>query len=262
MNVFAIQPFGAAISPGASAKSIHNVNTDELKGLIQKHALLLLRGFNFVEDDQFVEFSKKLGELLEWEFGPILELKINANPTNHIFTSGKVELHWDGAFIDKEPHFNIFNCIEGSPYDQGGQTLFVDTRRVLKNATATQLEHWRKITVTYTTEKKAHYGGRITEKLVTKNDFYGCDVIRFIEAFNEDNANINPMDIRVEGVDREGSDAFLRSFNAHLYSSAYLYAHTWQSGDIIVADNSVLLHGRHRFFRQDSARHIKRINIV
>jgi len=38
-------------------------------------------------------------------------------------------------------------------------------------------------------------------------------------------------------------------------------AHHWRTGDIVIADNHALLHGR-RAFKQDAKRHLRRVNIL
>jgi len=46
-----------------------------------------------------------------------------------------------------------------------------------------------------------------------------------------------------------------------LYRPEYLYAHSWRTGDIVVADNHALLHGRNAYL-QESPRHLRRVNIL
>ncbi len=262
MRIHALQPFGALVSPADEDIKLLTVNSRQLQHLMAKYALLIFRNFEAIGDTEFIEFAEKFGEVLTWEFGPILELKINRQPRNHIFANGRVELHWDGAFIEKKPRFNFFNCINGSPPEFGGETLFVDTRKVLREASEGQLDAWRKITIEYSTEKKAHYGGKISEPLIKKDKASTRETIRYIEAFNEDSDDINPMQVRVLNYAKKASDDFLNTLNAHLYSRRYMYAHGWRAGDLLIADNSVLLHGRNKFHQPGSQRLIKRINVL
>lgn len=262
MKLTPIEPFGALLQADSSESSILSVEPSRVRDILAEHLLIILRGFPLAPDSDYTTFARQFGDLLAWEFGEILELKIQENPANHIFGHGRVELHWDGAYMDSKPHYNLFQCIVGSAPDAGGETLFVSTRSVLEQTTAEELEYWRSLTVEYSTEKKAHYGGQIESPLICKNRSDNSEVIRYIEAFNEDNSEVNPVDVKIRGLDREASDRFFRDLNTRLYSSEVMYRHAWRAGDYLIADNSCLLHGRSRFLKHNDQRHIKRINIL
>lgn len=262
MKITPLQPFGAVIHSDKQEQSILQVPQENILQWLNEHFLLVFRGYKLLDDSNFITFAKQFGKLLSWEFGEILELKIHPNPPNHIFTSGRVELHWDGAFVEQKPHYNLFQCLQGSDSNTGGRTLFVNGVDVLQNAAPEERALWQAITINYKTEKKAHYGGSIRSPLVCTNPYTDRSVIRYIEAFNEDNAEINPMNVRVEGYSQQDSDAFLKGFTHRLYKKDVMYQHVWKTGDFAIADNSHLLHGRSRFTRADAGRHIKRINIL
>ncbi len=255
-------PFGLLVMADDSKQQVCDIPLDTINGLLDKQALLVFRGFQLLRDEEYIRFCKQLGDILEWEFGPILELKISEQPANHIFSSGRVELHWDGAFVAQDPHYNVFQCIHGAGRYAGGNTIFVDTRQVLNHAGHEQLAKWKTVDIEYATEKKAHYGGTIRQPLISKNPYNGKPVIRYIEAYNEDNAIINPMQVRVLDRSPEQSRQFLRSFSQQLYSPELMYRHHWHCGDFVIADNSNLLHGRSRFNDCTDRRYIKRINVI
>lgn len=261
LNLSPLRPFGMLVYAGQAGLTLLDIPAEVISGWLDRHGLLVFRGFGLLADEDYIAFGERFGPLLQWEFGKILELKVQPRPANHIFTSGRVELHWDGAFVDNKPHYNVFQCLQGCAPGAGGQTLFVDTPKVLATAGA-ELPAWRNISIEYATEKKAHYGGTIRSPLITRNSYNGREVIRYIEAYNEDNAEINPMRVSVENYSSEMSERFLREFTSRLYRDDVMYRHTWQSGDFLIADNATLLHGRSRFNTADVTRHIKRINIL
>lgn len=262
MMLTALEPFGAVLQAESGEDSVLALEPSMVRDILAEHLLLILRGYPLASDSDYIAFARQFGDLLAWEFGEILELKIQPNPSNHIFGQGRVELHWDGAYVESKPHYNLFQCIAGATPGAGGETLFVNTASVLENATAEEREYWRTLTIEYRTEKKAHYGGQIESPLICKNRYDNSEVIRYIEAFNEDNSQINPVEVNVRGLDRKASDMFLRDFNKRLYSAQVMYRHTWHAGDYLIADNSHLLHGRSRFLQHNDQRHIKRINIL
>jgi L-tyrosine isonitrile desaturase/decarboxylase len=261
LNLSPLQPFGMLVYAGRAGMTLLDIPAAVITGWLDRYGLLLFRGYDLLTDEDYIAFGERYGPLLQWEFGKILELKIQPKPANHIFTAGRVELHWDGAFVDNKPHYNVFQCLQGCAAGAGGQTLFVDTRKVLATA-GVELAGWRNISIEYAMEKKAHYGGTIRSPLIAKNPYSGGEVIRYIEAFNEDSDELNPMQVRVENHSSEMSDRFLREFTARLYRDDVMYRHTWQNGDFLIADNACLLHGRSRFNTAEVTRYIKRINIM
>ena len=262
MQVTLQSPFGAILESEFAGQSILAIDRELIKDLLDQNLLLIFRGYALASDEHFVQFAQQLGPLLEWEFGAVLELKIQTDPANHIFSDGRVELHWDGAYVEDKPHYNLFQCINASANDEGGETLFVNALEVLNRASQMQRELWNNIVIDYVTEKKAHYGGTISEPLCSVNPYSQKQVIRYIEAFNEDNETMNPVRVSIHDFSQARSDQFLREFNQRLYQEDIMYRHTWTTGDYLIADNCSLLHGRSRFNTPYATRHIKRINIL
>lgn len=254
--------FPLVLQAEAPGESILSLSASRVEALLAEHQLVVFRGYSLLEDQDYVRFGRQFGSLLAWEFGEILDLGIRADPENHIFSAGRVELHWDGAFVEKRPHYNLFQCLTGCDEAAGGETLFVNTPRVFQTADSAERALWAGVMIRYSTEKKAHYGGTFTEGLLSKNPHTGKDVIRFIEAFNEDNEALNPMEVKVNGYSDAESERFLRDFTRRLYRDDVMYRHHWRSGDFLMADNCTLLHGRSRFVDPSAKRHIKRINIL
>lgn len=262
MQATALEPFGLMLEADSSGDTLLSLDPDLIRELIDQHLLLLFRGYPLVADADYISFARQFGDLLAWEFGEILELTMQEQPANHIFGRGRVELHWDGAYVEHKPHYNLFQCLTGATPDSGGETLFVSTPRLLNHAAEPERQHWRTLILEYRTEKKAHYGGHFQSPLVCNSPYNQGEVIRYIEPFNEDNAAINPVDVQILGMNRTQGDDFLHQFNQRLYADDVIYRHGWCTGDFLLADNSRLLHGRSRFLDHRNRRHIKRINIL
>ncbi len=260
MKITQMEPFGALLE--ADQDSLVALDASAIAEILDTHALALFRGFAPLSNADYLNFSRQFGQPYAWEFGEILELKIQEHPSNHIFGQGRVELHWDGAYVQDRPHYNLFQCLRGAHSAGGGETLFVDTRRLLAQAETREVERWRGFHLQYSTEKKAHYGGNFQSALITASPYDGQEVVRYIEPFNEDNAAINPVDVRVLELPVDESNTFLHDFNRRLYADHIMYRHRWQAGDFLMADNSRLLHGRSRFLQPGDSRYIKRINIL
>ncbi|MEE9693813.1 TauD/TfdA dioxygenase family protein [Aeromonas hydrophila] len=71
---------------------------------------------------------------------------------------------------------------------------------------------------------------------------------------------LNQHALEIEGVAPAEQAAFLQDLHQRLYNPRCFYAHQWQEGDVVIADNLGLLHGREGFTAR-SARHIQRVHI-
>ena len=77
----------------------------------------------------------------------------------------------------------------------------------------------------------------------------------------EDSDFINHPLFNLEGIPKEKTNDFIKEINDLLYSPKNLYAHHWKAGDIVIADNYTLLHGRESF-TSGSARHLRRVQVL
>jgi alpha-ketoglutarate-dependent taurine dioxygenase len=118
-------------------------------------------------------------------------------------------------------------------------------------------ELWGRVRITYSTEKVVHYGGTFTSPLLAKHPARGEPVLRFAEPVED----LNPVRLEIEGIAAETRAAFLLDMRRRLREPEVCYAHRWRDGDILVADNHALLHGR-RAFAESAPRHIRRVNIL
>lgn len=225
---------------------------------VTQEKLVLLRGFQQLDRDRLLSWCQSQARLLSWDFGPVMEMKVDKDTRNYLFTEGDVPLHWDGAFY-QEPRFLLFHCIEAPEAGSGGETLFVNTERVWDEASAEEQAQWRLYQLNFATEKLAHYGGHITRNLVNQHPDSGRTMLRFAEPVGE--TYLNPVTVTVLNQSPMLSSAILAGLSARMRQSAYCYQHQWQAGDYLIADNVSLLHGRHAFHKT-TPRHLRRIQIL
>lgn len=249
-----LAPFGALIH-GEGATDARTLDPALLAALATEHRLVVLRGFAPLPGEAFVELCRPLGQVLEWEFGAVNQLVPKDDARNYIYTRAAVPLHWDGAFVGRVPRFIVFHCDVAPDPAAGGETTFVDTTRVLATATAEQHERWSRVSVRYETEKIVHYGGSFTARVVDRHPVTGEPVLRFAEPVDD----LNPVRLTVSGAD--DGFAFIAEMRAALAAPDALLAHGWRDGDIVVADNFALLHGR-RAFAAATRRAIRRVNVL
>jgi len=252
-----LEPFGALIRYRSGSETIDGFSPAQIRAWINQYRILVFRGYRTMPEQDLALYAQRLGKPLQWQFGAINHLKVKPDAENYIFTDHEVPMHWDGAFAGKIPYIILFQCIVAPAPEDGGGTTFADTERILKDASAEQLERWRKISITYTTEKKVHYGGQITQQLVARHPVEDKQVMRYAEPVDD----LNPVALKISGLHGQADEAFIAGMKALLYDPRYLYTHRWETGDIVLADNHTLLHGREAF-KKANERYIQRVNIL
>lgn len=242
-----LEPFGLEVC-FPEGTSFGEVDVDQLKAWVDVHRLVVLRGLDEVPAWALPALAQRLGPLQPWPFGAVHEIRIKESPKNYLYTDREVPLHWDGAFAEEVPHWLVFVCPEAPAPDAGGQTTFVDT------VDPDLPPSWSNARFRYETEKLAHYGGRFDADLVDTHPTLGKRVLRFAEPVQD----LNP--VHVEGVG-EGDDALIEEIATHLHRPERMLAHDWRAGDVVIADNHALLHGR-RAFTRPAARTLLRVNVL
>jgi alpha-ketoglutarate-dependent taurine dioxygenase/4-hydroxybenzoate polyprenyltransferase len=251
-----LAPFGQVLQ-FAEGTAFADLDPAWLQVEVDRHRLLVLRGLLPIAAHALPALSRRLGPLQPWRFGAVHEIKVDADARNYLYTDHAVPLHWDGAFADEVPHWLVFVCAAAPPPDAGGETTFVDTRAVLADAAAETRARWGRVSFRYTTEKLAHYGGSFTARLVSAHPTLGAPVLRYAEPVDD----LNPVQVDPIGVPEAEGRALQAELAALLADPRYQLAHRWETGDVVIADNHALLHGR-RPFLHDAPRHLLRVNVL
>lgn len=254
-----LRPFGRVVEASGSDARITDISPETLARWTEESRVLVLRGFKLMEKQEFADYCRRWGEVLKWEPGEVIDLVVEENPRNYLFASGDVPFHWDGAFAEADPRYFFFQCLDATP-GAGGETVFSDTTAVYRDAAQAERAAWAQVSMTYTTEKMVHYGGKVTEKLVAQHPGTGVPVLRFSEPLDPAEYK-NPLAVAVHGVDEAEADEFLASLAERLHRPEYCYAHDWRKGDIVIVDNFALVHGRNAF-NGPTARHLQRVQVI
>ncbi|MEQ1964625.1 tyrosine isonitrile desaturase/decarboxylase [Xenorhabdus khoisanae] len=262
-NIEVVKPFGLLITPNYPDQDISTLQIDALRELARTHLLVVLRGFRsgFTDKEKLTEYSRRWGEIMMWSFGAVLDVMEHPEPSDHVLDSGNLPLHWDGMYRETIPEFQIFHCVAAPEAAQGGRTTFVNTEKLIADASDDERTKWKDITITYRTSKVTHYGGEVVSPLICHHPDGKRWVLRYNEPMNkEDEKYADHHALVMHGLSQEEQETLEKALYERLYDPRYLYSHQWQSGDIAISDNFTLLHGREAFISR-SPRHIQRVHI-
>ncbi len=107
------------------------------------------------------------------------------------------------------------------------------------------------------------YESRTNSPIITQHPYRDYSVIRYNERpAAENDTFVNPPDSQFTGI-KTGLDEkdFHSSLKQRLYDPNHFYAHSWQKGDVVIADNFSLLHGREGF-TSNAPRHLQRVQVL
>ncbi|WP_229332484.1 TauD/TfdA family dioxygenase [Streptomyces sp. UNOC14_S4] len=261
-DISPISPFGLAIRAAEDGASVAEIPISTLRPLVQQHHLVLLRGFEaFAGPDELSAYCARWGELSVWPFGTVLELVEKERPEDHIFDSSYMPMHWDGMYREQIPEFQVFQCVHAPGAGNGGETTFSHTTAVLENTDPAVVERWSKVTGTYHRAME-FYDSVTVAPVVDAHPVHGAPVIRYNEPTAADDTGfVNHPDLSFSGLPEDELADFHRSLRAALYDPAHLYAHPWETGDLVITDNYTLLHGRNGF-TSGAPRHLRRVQVL
>jgi L-tyrosine isonitrile desaturase/decarboxylase len=261
-KTIAIQPFGLLVEPKKPLDNLSKLNIDYLRKLARSEHLIVLRGFRTFENtESFSNYCEHWGEISMWPFGKVLQLLEQDNPEDHIFDKSYIPLHWDGMYRLKVPEFQIFHCVKAPLSGQGGRTTFSNTILALQYASSASKKLWNKVTGIYQ-RKMEFYNSKIVSPIINKHPHQDFFVIRYNESPSKDKGHfVNPPELEFTGIGLPELEIFHHSLREALYAKSNFYAHEWQVGDVVIADNFSLLHGREEFISK-SPRHLQRVHVL
>ncbi len=258
----AMSPYGVMIHPGVANTDATEVPVPVARQLAREHHLLVLRGFDpFPGPEDLARYAESWGELLTWPFGAVLDLVEHEQPVDPVFDNTAVSFHWDGMFVKSIPEFQIFQCVSALDDGQGGRTIFCDTTRILANAAPATRTLWEGLTLTYRVSKKAHYGGTATSPLVIEHPDCGFPTMRYQEPVPDGVDYLNRPRVDFHDVPAECVAEIEQTLRDALRDQRHCYAHSWQAGDVVIADNYTLLHGREPYASR-CGRHLRRVHVL
>jgi alpha-ketoglutarate-dependent taurine dioxygenase len=273
-TIHSLSPFGVQLLAHRSL-SVIDLDVEWLQALLFRHKVVVLRGFEAMDKNHFITAARRFGDLLESETGYVLEaaardpaqgLELEDEALKDgLFSRTATPFHWDRVYGRPVPGTLFYQCLAAPEPGQGGETIFCDTSAVMSRVTSTDLAAWCATEIAYRAEMRTQHGGMKRRPLVDEHPVTGDNILRFDEPTDWHIVNSCPDAIEIyqdgQAISQVDASNFLEEFIPGLYHEGVVYAHRWNAGDFIFADNHALLHGR-RSFEKTARRRLRRIHIV
>ncbi|WP_327145300.1 TauD/TfdA family dioxygenase [Nocardia sp. NBC_01327] len=223
-------------------------------------------GFVIIEpgdanDVKFDELMSELGDPVVYGFGTKLSLEPQEGSDNLQFTTRGMPLHADSTFnAGPAVKYIGMQCVRAP--EVGGETLIASAAAFFANAPADLIDTMQNIVVEYRNRIDGYYKDR------SVGDHPRVDPIqvdpesgekRIVMGFTDPDDPMRTHDAMVVGYSAEESAKLLRRIEAMLHLPSVLYAHKWRVGEIVILDNTRVLHGRGAFPNQ--ARKLIRLSV-
>ncbi|WP_328724954.1 2-trimethylaminoethylphosphonate dioxygenase [Streptomyces sp. NBC_00259] len=208
---------------------------------------VLLRGVP-VRDRQVLEVARTFGYVRETNYGPLFEVRVEADPNNLAFTGARITPHTDNPYRDPVPTLQLLHCLTNAA--QGGDSGLVDGFHAASLLRAEDPEAYRILTrvpVPFAfaddrTELRAH------------RPLIGTDPAGRIREIRFNNRSIGTLHQPADVLD--AFYAAYRRFGELLLRSELQLDFRLTPGDCLVFDNTRLLHAR-TAFAESGDRHLQ-----
>jgi (5R)-carbapenem-3-carboxylate synthase len=165
-------------------------------------------------------------------------------------------LHTDGAFVGTHPSFIILYCAHIDQQPGDGETQLCDQRLAMASMPA-DLKELFSAPWEYMVHDASHFPSIASQwvsvpPVIEKDD--GTRTLNMAMPFELGDPNPG-WSVRISGKSTEESTALLRALDQYLKNSESFYSHRWRIGDLLILDNSRVLHGRSAI---TGARHLYR----
>ena len=259
---------GAEIMDVDLSLPIHPEVAQGILDIWHDKSVILLRGQSISEDDQ-VRFAEIFGPLNRSHTQKAHHSKTN----NAVMFVSNIRENGEliGAHPDGEMHFHTDQCHQKKPCSatmlyameipsEGGNTLFINAfhayetlpddlrRRIdgLQAVNAYDYSHG---------ETRGSFSGEGIAKALHP-------VVRTHPVTKRKALYVNRlMTAWIEGMDRQESEELLLRLFDHQENPAFIYAHQWRVGDVVVWDNRCTLHARTDFSAKER-RLLRRVTIL
>ena len=278
MKVNKLHPLFASELVGADAARPDAELVETVEDLMREHAVLCIRGQGHIDDEQHLAFARAFGPLGlpgntpqgggrvafglydVSNLGPDGEIADADSPRAKI-AKGNELFHADSSFNDLPSKWSMLRGVIVTP--EGGETETIDMRAVydaLPQAAKDRLEGLEAQHNYFHSRRKA--GAEVDDISNPLAPYMRAahPVVR-ISASGRKALFVGAHTQRILGLDEAESAAVLEELIAFATQPHFVYAHTWQQGDILIWDNRCTLHRGTEYDYRNHKRDMRRATV-
>lgn len=234
MEHVVLEPIGAIVTE-VGVPELDPAQVARFKDLLAEHGVLVLPG-QFIDDTAFVGFLRRFGELTFTkgeepvpEFGD-LNVISNVGRT----TTPRSTFHVDTSYVRRPPAYTALRAVQIPA--QGGETLFTNQYRAFD---------------TLPSEVRERLDGRTIRHVVTGLDLGADDetaaehpVFRPHPRSGRTALYLSTPQrcVAISGMAQAEAEEMIDFLFAHSTKEENTYRHAWSPGDLVMWDNSAVLH--------------------
>ena len=277
--------FAAEIFGIDARQNISQQHQIELTRIINEHAVIIFKNQN-INDDEQIKFSENFGEIepagtnteltkmkdrrLSLKMNDVSNLDKNNKPLaksnqNRIFGLGNRLWHTDASFKKKPVTFSILSGRKVSL--KGGETEFCDMRCGYKALSKEMKNKVDDLVGEHSLQYSRGKLGFVMKDVLTKKELEKFKPV--LQPLVRKNSITNRKSLYLSAhlgliKDWELADSilFINDLMEICTCSDYIYAHKWEENDLIIWDNTQVMHRGRYFNDQKEVRDVRRTTIA
>jgi putative 2-oxoglutarate oxygenase len=233
------------------AGTLDDATFNDIRGLWMQHKVAVFPG-QTLDDDALLRFAGRFGPIFRHaqstlhspDYGEVMYM---SNRQQKALVEGELGWHSDQSYTAKPVFGTILYGIEIP--DDGGETCFADlsaTYDALPDGLRRRVDA---ATAIYSAEKPGHKRRvALTDEERSRIPDVAHPLVRTHPYLGRKALYLSPMHIKaIEGLPPDESDALLADLTARATDPARVYVHRWTPGDVIMWDNTSVMHRRNHF---------------
>ncbi len=192
-----------------------------------------------LEEDTVLHVAESFGYVRETNYGRNFDVRSVAHPNNLAFTNLALAVHTDNPYRDPVPGFQLLHCL--SMAGQGGDSIFVDGMAVAERVRAQDAEAFD---ILCHTPVLFRFQDAAVD-LAAERSLLDMDAHGQFRAIYYNDRSIAPLTLK--GPQLKKYYAAYRQLAELLREPAREVVYRMQPGDLVLFDNTRILHGRTAF---------------
>ena len=243
---FAVKIEGVDLS-----KPVDDATFDELRSLWMQYKVALFPGQS-LEDQELLAFAGRLGPIFKHvqstlHTGDNKDVMYMSNRQQKALVQGELYWHTDQSYTPKPVFGTILYGIDIP--SRGGETCFADLAATYDTLPDKLRRHVEGVTAVYAAEKAGHKRRvPLTEEERKKIRDVVHPLVRRHPYLGRKALYLSPSHIKAIGdLPEAESEELLGELTEHATKPERVYVHSWTPGDVIMWDNTSVMHRRNDF---------------